>query len=134
MAQIRNVSGQPLDIPGIGEVDNDQVFDVPDADVYSYTASANFEPVDATADQHHAAGAAEEAAAVEAERLARGIPAEDEPTGYDGKPPSAKEVIDVLADAPEEVVHAILVAERQLTPQRSTVITAAEKRLEALTA
>lgn len=132
MAQIRNVSGQALEVPGHGEIADDEVFEVPDGEVYAYTASDNFDPVDTAADEAHAAGRAAEETAVEAERLARGVPEPDADPGYEGKPPPAKEVIDVIAEAPADAVRAVLAAENALAQPRVTVTEAAEKRLADL--
>jgi hypothetical protein len=63
MGKIRNVSGDDLDM-----AQKDAVVEVPDAVVYSYTASANWEPVDKPATTAHNKGEKDEKAAVAAER------------------------------------------------------------------
>lgn len=82
MAKIRNRSGMDLDVPGRGEVAADGVLEVPDEDVYSYTASANWEPVDKDATTAHNKGERAEARAVKGETKA----AEENPAVASGVP------------------------------------------------
>lgn len=74
MAKIRNKAPWALTVPGYGVVEPDAVVEVRDADVYSHTASANWEPVDKAATTAHNAGAKAEAEAVKA---ASGVVDED---------------------------------------------------------
>lgn len=143
MAKIRNTSGDSLDVPVYGppEVGPDEILEVPYSEVYSYTASANWEPDDDAADQAHAEGAEAEAVAVAAERaeLASLGLADHPDAGLDeiepepGKPPAAKGVIHTLGGLDDPVtVQAILAAEKALSEPRVTVVAAAEKRLQEL--
>jgi hypothetical protein len=71
MASFRNVSGQPVYLHGLGEVDTNAVVEVADDRLYAYTASANFEPVGAASKAAHEQAAAAEAARVADELAAR---------------------------------------------------------------
>lgn len=134
MATIRNTSGQDLDVPGYGRVNKDELLEVADGDVYGFTVSANWAPVDLAADAAHADGAADEAAAVEAERIERGIPAPgDEQDADQGKPPKAKDIVASLGNLDHASVRAILDAERLLAAPRKTVVEAAVARLATFT-
>jgi hypothetical protein len=86
MGSIRNVSGRDIFTSGSGAIKDGEVAEVPDDQVYAYTASANFEPVGSDSKALHDQGAKEEKARVEAEaklrRAAMGTqdqPIEDEP-------------------------------------------------------
>ena len=58
MSKIRNVSGQDLSVPWLGDrlVVAGQVVDVPAEDVYAYTQQAGWDPADDEAQTLHAAG------------------------------------------------------------------------------
>lgn len=71
MGKIRSKAPWALDVPGHGTVEPDAVIEVADADVYGYTACANWDAVDKAATTAHNAGEKAEAKAVKAERDAR---------------------------------------------------------------
>ncbi len=83
MAKIRNVSGEPLYVPGAGHIAAGAVVDMADALVYSLTASANYEPADKATQKLHDDAAQAEAKALAAEDAARrpAAQAEPEPAG-----------------------------------------------------
>lgn len=79
MGKIRNKSGNDLEM-----AEKDAVVEVPDADVYSYTASANWEPVDKAATTAHNKGEKDEKAAVlAAHNRTVGFTSEDEMSASD---------------------------------------------------
>lgn len=98
----RNVSGQPLYVPGVGDVANGDAFDVPGTDLpakptteqvaaayaalYSFTASANFKPVGKAGEAAHEAAAQAEAAAVEADRASANAGLHDNSGGVSDEP------------------------------------------------
>lgn len=144
MAKIRNTSGDALDVPIYGPpegVGPDEILEVPDSEVYSYTASANWEPDDDAADAAHAEGVEAEAVAVAAERVERAsLGLEDHPdAGLDdqqseGLPPPAQAAIVIIKQLDDaELLQQILDAEKALPKPRVTVVAAAEKRLKELT-
>ena len=72
MAKIRYVGALGVDGPR-GPVTNGDTVEVADSDVYGFTCSANWEPVDKAAEAAHAKAAKTTAADVKAEKIARGI-------------------------------------------------------------
>jgi hypothetical protein len=58
MSRIKNVSGEDLVVPWLGDrlVQAGQIVEVPDADVYSYTQTASWEPTDKAARDAHKDG------------------------------------------------------------------------------
>ena len=72
MAKIRYKGALAVDGPN-GPVTNGDTVEVLDGDVYGFTCSANWEPVDKVADAAHAKAAKAIAADVKAEKEARGI-------------------------------------------------------------
>lgn len=73
MASIRNVSGRDIFLAGVGVVKDTEVAEVPDEQVYSYTASANFDAVGSDSKGLHDKAAKDEAGRNEAEEKARRV-------------------------------------------------------------
>ena len=76
MPKVRNASGQTLAVhlglPGERLLQPDEVFDVPEQFVYSYTLQDIWKADDADAEKAHTAGKKAEEAALYAERKRRG--------------------------------------------------------------
>lgn len=76
MPKVRNASGQTLlvslGLPGARRVAPDEVLDVSEQHVYSYTLQPIWEAVDAVAEKAHAEGKKTEDEALYAERKRRG--------------------------------------------------------------
>jgi CRP-like cAMP-binding protein len=137
MAKIKNVSGEARHLPWLGGrlVQKNQVFDVPEKDVTAYTQQVElWVPADAVAQRLH-----DEML----EAIAYLIAVENppiEPTDEEVRAvlgvllaeTSASELITGLKTSDERTAAVLLELEQEAEKPRTTVITAAEKRLAEL--